>query len=215
MQDEQLTLYRKDALDQPIACARKTYYDADFTTYEAYYPALVDVILFNLHGEALLQKRARNKRTRPGLLHTSVGGHVSWGETPTFAVTHECMEELGAPAFVYPKDGYAAAYAKLGPYSRKAALVCEVDDVFRDYRHDAIEGRRDIKDRAWFYLGRYDGPVESLDRASSGYEWISMETLQDEFVKHPEQFTVGLKLYVEVYAAQIREFIRTYCALAA
>ncbi len=208
--DEIITLYVKEAPDAPLSCGRTEYYDNDLTTYKEHYPALIDVFLFNRHGDVLLQKRGRHKRKNPGKLHTTVGGHISWGEKADFSVIHECMEELGAPALVFSKDEYMQAIAKLGAYTHKAALLCKMGEFFRNLSEDAIESRRDIKDRLWLYFGRYDGPIEIIDRESAGYEWVDLDTLEQEFQLYPNQFTEGLKQLVEDYGSEMREFVRTF-----
>ena len=211
MPAEIITLYTKDTPHQPQQCERGDYYQNDFTTYRNHYPALIDVFLFNAHGDMLLQKRSRHKRKNPGRLHTTVGGHINWGESPAFAVTHECMEELGAPSLVFPKADYAQAFAKLHPYTKKVALLCEINENYRDHTNDAIESRRNIKDRIWLYFGRYDGPVEIPDRDCSGYEWIDLATLKNEFASKPEAFTDGIRVFVETHENEMQEFIRDYC----
>lgn len=56
---------------------------------------VVHVLVFNSKGELLLQKRSMNKDVAPGKWDTSVGGHVSSGETLDEAVKREMQEELG------------------------------------------------------------------------------------------------------------------------
>lgn len=56
---------------------------------------VVHVLVFNSKGELLLQKRSMNKDVAPGKWDTSVGGHVSSGETLDEAVIREMEEELG------------------------------------------------------------------------------------------------------------------------
>lgn len=121
------------------------------------------------------------------------------------------MEELGAPALVFSKERYDQAFEKLSPYARKAALICEAGSFYRNYADDPIEGRRTIKDRIWLYFGRYHGPVEIPDRSSSGYEWMDLATLKQEFSSHPDAFTDGIKLYVEEYGEAMEAFVDTYC----
>ena len=45
--------------------------------------------------EILLQRRARQKRTWPGLWDISAAGHMDYGETPLEAALRETTEELG------------------------------------------------------------------------------------------------------------------------
>jgi isopentenyldiphosphate isomerase len=61
---------------------------------------VVHVLVFNEQGELLLQKRSMNKDVAPGRWDTSVGGHVSAGETLDEAMKREMAEELGIRACV-------------------------------------------------------------------------------------------------------------------
>ncbi len=56
---------------------------------------VIHVLVFNSNGELLLQKRSMDKDVAPGKWDTSVGGHVSAGESLDEAVRRETEEELG------------------------------------------------------------------------------------------------------------------------
>ncbi len=56
---------------------------------------VVHLHLINSGGELFLQKRARTKDILPGMWDTSVGGHISPGESVEAALRRETEEELG------------------------------------------------------------------------------------------------------------------------
>jgi len=60
---------------------------------------VVHMHLFNNKGELFLQKRAMTKDLLPGYWDTSVGGHMSPGETPDEALKRETMEQIGIKEF--------------------------------------------------------------------------------------------------------------------
>lgn len=62
---------------------------------------VVHMHLFNDRGELFLQKRAMSKDLLPGYWDTSVGGHMSPGESPEEALKRETLEELGLKEFIF------------------------------------------------------------------------------------------------------------------
>jgi isopentenyldiphosphate isomerase len=61
---------------------------------------VVHMHLLNDRGELFLQKRAMTKDLLPGYWDTSVGGHMSPGESPEEALKRETLEELGLKEFI-------------------------------------------------------------------------------------------------------------------
>jgi len=101
---------------------------------------VVHLHLFNKTGELYLQKRSATKDIQPGKWDTSVGGHVSPGETPIEALRREAHEELGLNNLV-PES--------LGKYvwesSRERELVnsfSTISDEVPEINKDEIEEGR-------------------------------------------------------------------------
>ena len=61
---------------------------------------VVHLHVFNSNGELFLQKRSMTKDIQPGKWDTSVGGHVSPGESVEDALKREAFEELNLTEFV-------------------------------------------------------------------------------------------------------------------
>jgi isopentenyldiphosphate isomerase len=61
---------------------------------------VVHLHLFNSEGKLFLQKRSFSKDIQPGKWDTSVGGHISPGESVTDALKREASEELGLKNFL-------------------------------------------------------------------------------------------------------------------
>jgi isopentenyldiphosphate isomerase len=101
---------------------------------------VVHLHLLNSEGMLFLQKRSSNKDIQPGKWDTSVGGHISPGESPEEAVLREASEELGI-------SGIEPVF--LGKYIWESAVERElvysflvVSDVFPVINKDEIEEGR-------------------------------------------------------------------------
>ncbi len=55
----------------------------------------IDIWILNSKGELLIQKRAEEKESYPGLWEISCSGHITAGDKPLPSAVRECKEELG------------------------------------------------------------------------------------------------------------------------
>jgi len=101
---------------------------------------VVHMHLFSSNGELFLQKRARTKDLLPGYWDTSVGGHVSPGESSEAALKREAFEELSLKKFTYK---FISKYIWESP--REKELVYSFTGISEDYpviNKDEIEEGR-------------------------------------------------------------------------
>jgi isopentenyldiphosphate isomerase len=77
---------------------------------------VVHLHLLNSKGELFLQKRASTKDLLPGKWDTSIGGHVSPGESAEEALKREAYEELGLKNF---KQHFIKKYIWESPRERE------------------------------------------------------------------------------------------------
>jgi isopentenyldiphosphate isomerase len=103
---------------------------------------VVHLHIFNKAGKLYLQKRSMNKDTQPGKWDTSVGGHVSPGETIPQALIRETMEELGLSG-INPRF--------LGSYIWESSRERELVNSFSAATEKAPEINRDEIDEGRFW----------------------------------------------------------------
>ena len=124
----------------------------------------VFVLFYTRQGKVFLQRRSMKKKTSPGLLTTTVGGHVESGATYDETMVKEAREETGV-------DIDPARAISLGTRYYKSP--------------DAM---------LWIaiYLYPFDGAVSDLkiepDEAD-GFEMVDVALLKQQLAETPEQFS--------------------------
>jgi isopentenyldiphosphate isomerase len=113
--------------------------------------AVVHLYVFDPEGRLYLQRRAEGKDVFPGRWDTSVGGHLSPGETPEEALEREAGEELGLSA-----ASLAGARA-LESYLFECDFESEYVFVYRvDTGEQPVPNRQEIVEGRFFELGELE-----------------------------------------------------------
>lgn len=107
---------------------------------------VVHLHLFDNDGRLLLQKRSMSKNIQPGKWDTSVGGHISFGETVDQALVRECKEEIG----FMPKNARLVY-----KYRMKSSVEEEMVFTFSAvYENETVKVQKTEIDEARFYTAK-------------------------------------------------------------
>lgn len=126
------------------------------------------VFIFNSKGQLLMQQRADGKYHSAGLWTNTCCSHPNYGETTLKAVHRRMKEEM---------DMVAAVEFKF-KFTYKALL----ENNLTEHEIDHV----------------YFGVSDDLPKINPGevksWKYISMEELEEELTKHPENYTAWLKI---------------------
>jgi isopentenyl-diphosphate delta-isomerase len=139
------------------------------------------VFIFNDNNELLLQRRALDKYHSKGLWTNTCCSHPSPGEVTQVAAEKRLVEEMGL-------------YTTLEP-SFHLLYKANVCDGLIEYEYDHV------------FMGRSNenpvlNPQEAMD-----FKWASLESIQEEIRKNPENYSEWFKIIVSNYLDEISDFI--------
>lgn len=128
------------------------------------------VLLFDLSGKMLLQKRSKNKYHSGGLWTNACCSHPLPGENIESATRRRLQEEMGID--VQPTFSHTFIY--------KAAL----EDHLIEHELDHV------------FIGTYSGSPSINKTEVEDWKYVDMEWLKRDMEAHPDSYTVWFKLIV-------------------
>jgi hypothetical protein len=212
---ELITTYQLSGPDQPMPMARDDFYSEQIKEFkENGKPTksveIAQILLFTPDLEVILQKRSINKNHNAGLMDKSIGGHVTWGDTPNFTVMSETLQELAVPAIVLDsREKFDRTIRLLHQFVNNTALIQFLDSQTTTLQKKFSNGELiGIANKYYFYLGVYGGSIKPQDKEASGILYYQYPTLLEEINKYPELFTDDLKYFLTKYSLEIDEFMK-------
>ncbi|MCX6757362.1 MAG: NUDIX domain-containing protein [Candidatus Nomurabacteria bacterium] len=169
---------------------------------------IVNILIFNSHGELIIQKRSFNKAHNAGLLDKSVGGHIKNGDTPDYTVMVETIQELQTPSIVLKdQEDFNKTYLLLKDYLETIAIISHLHTGLISPIKIVNNEKIPIANKVHIYMGVYDGRIRPVDREAKGILFYSLAELESEMQKTPEVFTDDLHLIMKQFKDEIKNFV--------
>lgn len=169
---------------------------------------VVNILIFNSHGELTIQKRSLNKKHNPGLLDKSIGGHMQNTDTPDYTVMVETIQELQTPSIVLKNQSdFEKTYKLLKKYLETIAIIRYLSTEFFTPTKIFNGKKIEISNKNHIYMGIYDGRMRPVDREAKGILFYSIAELEKEMNKTPAIFTNDLHFIMREHKEDIRKFV--------
>ena len=210
---EVVKTYKLDDLDQPIPMDRKEFYDEQVKVFKKTGKTskaieVVQVLLFTTDKEVILQKRSNTKYHNPSFLDKTMGGHVKFGDSLTYTVMVESLQEVSVPSIVLnTNEDFVKTYKLLDNQLENLAVIEYIDS--RTYNSKKMINDEEIliADKYHFYLGVYNGSLKPSDKEASGLIYFKYDEFEKELSKAPGMFTEDLKFFLREYHSEIDKFL--------
>ena len=210
---EIITTYLLNDLEQPLPMERSEFYASQIKLFkEGKKPnrsaAIVQVLLFGPDKNIILQKRSSDKTHNPGLIDKTVGGHITFGNTPNFTVQVETLQEMQVPSIVLSsEEDFGKTYRLLKNFLNNSSIIQFISSrttILPKYIDNTITP---ITNTYHFYLGIYGGSLRPADAEAAGVMFYNFEKLENEIKKMPDIFTEDLKFFLTKYSTEIDLFL--------
>jgi hypothetical protein len=213
---EVITTYKLTDLDEPIPMDRDEFYDEQIEEFKkkgkpSRAVEIIQVLLFSHDKDVILQKRSISKRHNAGLIDKSLGGHVTFGNSPFFTVMVETLQELKVSSIVLPSnEDFTKTYKLLKNHLDHTSIVQYVDSRTSNFKKMFGNEEILIANKYHFYLGVYGGSVRPAEQEASGILFSRFENLQEDIKNHPELFTYDLVFFLDKYEKKIKTFLANF-----
>ena len=169
---------------------------------------IVNIFLFNSHGELLVQKRSFEKNHNPGMLDKSMGGHIKYADTSDYSVMVETIQELETPSIVLKSaSDFKKTFNLLHEYLSTIAIIEHMQT--KAYVLDKIieNIKIPIANKVFTYFGIYDGRVRPADQEAKGMLFYTLPELDHEMAKFPDTFTPDLHMFMKDLRKEMISFL--------
>ncbi|MEK7583591.1 MAG: hypothetical protein AAB483_04290 [Patescibacteria group bacterium] len=212
---EIITTYPLDNLEKEEPMDRVEFYKAQVEAHRlgrkpTRAAGIVNIFLFNSRGELLVQKRSFEKNHNPGMLDKSMGGHMTYGNSPDYSVMVETVQELQTPSIVLRSDSdFKKTLVLLREYLSTIAIVEHVQT--KAYTLNKIIDGVEIPvvNKVFTYFGLYDGRVRPADQEAKGILFYTLPELDREMEKFPETFTHDLHVFMKDLRSDMEKFLES------
>jgi len=213
---EIVNTYLLDNPDVVIPMDREEFYQEQIEAYKktgkpTRAVEIIDIFIFNSHGELLIQKRSFDKEHNPGLLDKSIGGHIRYGDTPDYTVMVETIQELQTPSIVLRGgDAFRKTFALLSDYLETIAII-QHENVGVHLLEKVFNGEKVvIANKIHLYYGVYDGRIRPVDREAKGVLFYSLYDLEKEMKELQDAFTGDIKFLLKEYRLSMEKFVTDF-----
>lgn len=209
---EKIIAYDLDTPEVPIIMDRNEFYREQTEVFKQEGKPtkaieVVNILVFNPHGDVIVQKRSTTKAHNPNLLDKSVGGHIQAGDALTYTVMVELLQELQTPSIVVNSDEeFIKTNTLLKEHLETIAIVKPIITTL--YLPKKVIDTQEIiiANKMHLYFAVYGGRVRPVDKEAKGILFYSSSELTEELEKQPALFTDDLHIIWRNYQKDIELF---------
>ena len=212
---EIINAYPLDNPDKLFPIDRKEFYKNQIEEIEKNWtPSMavevVNVFLFNESWELILQKRSSSKSHNANLIDKSIWGHIVNWDNPDFTVMLESVQELQVPSIVLRNhNDFLKTFFLLKDYIRSTSVIEYLDTKIFHIPKIINWKKIIIPNKTHVYMWVYWWSVKNVDKEAKWVLFYDIDELKEEIEQFPDMFTNDLKYFINKYAINFNEFIKT------